>query len=66
MTPSPQPQTVGTEYGDKWIAWDEANIRIIGCGDSYEAAKKAGQDAGTPDPTVEYVPPADGAFVGSL
>ena len=61
---TPQPETVGIEYGDKWIAWDEANLKIIGSGNSYEEAKEAGQATGTPDPIIEYIPPTDGAFIG--
>ncbi len=62
----PEPEVVGAEYGGKWIAWDEQNLRIVSSGDTYSEAKLAGEAAGIAEPVLEFVPPSDAGFVGTL
>jgi hypothetical protein len=61
-----QPQTVGAEYGGKWIAWDEQNIRIVASGDTFDEVQHAAQSAGVEEAILEFVPPSDSAFIGGL
>lgn len=62
----PEPDTVSEKFGDSWIAWDEANIHIVGIGSTANEAKQIALAAGVSDPILEFVPPSDAAFLGGL
>jgi hypothetical protein len=62
----PEPETVGEQYGGRWIAWDGENLRIIASGATAEQAKQDALAAGVNDPTLEFVPPSDAAFAGGI
>ena len=67
MEPTPsQPETVGTEYGGKWIAWDDDGLKIAASGGTYEEARDQALAAGVQVPGLEFVPPSDRAFVGGV
>jgi len=59
----PEPETVGEQYGGKWIAWDAENIRIVASGANADEAKQNALATGVSEPTLEFVPPSDAAFV---
>ncbi len=61
-----EPESVGEEFGGKWIAWDEENLHIVGSGATAEEAKRHALVEGVREPTLEFVPPSDAAFVGGL
>ena len=61
-----EPDVVGPEFSGQWIAWDDANLRIIAHGPSFEEVHRQTLAAGSIAPTFEFVPPADAAFVGGL
>ena len=62
----PEPETVGEQYGGKWIAWVGENLRIVASGATSVQAKQNALAAGESDPTLEFVPPSDAAFAGGL
>ena len=62
----PEPETVGEQYGGKWIAWDAENIHIVASGSTADEAKQRALVAGVSDPTLDFVPPSDAAFVSGL
>lgn len=62
----PDPDTVGEEFGGKWIAWDEENIHIVASGATADEAKQIARLAGVSDPVLEFVPPTDATFVGGV
>jgi hypothetical protein len=57
---------VGEEFGGKWIAWDDENLHIVASGATAEEAKQHALGEGVRDPTLEFIPPSDSAFVGGL
>jgi hypothetical protein len=61
-----EPDAVGEEHGGKWIAWDHANIHIIATGVTADEARRNAEAAGVRDPILEFVPPADAAFMGGV
>jgi hypothetical protein len=62
----PQPETVGEQYGGKWIAWDGENLHIVASGATADETRQIALAAGVSDPTLEFVPPSDAAFAGGL
>lgn len=66
MQSLPNRQTVGAEYGGKWIAWDQNGLSIIACGETYQEALKSGESQGVQQPILEYVPQSDAGFAGGL
>lgn len=44
------------ELAGKWIAWDRKQTQIVGCGDSFRAAKEAAAQAGWREVTIAKVP----------
>jgi hypothetical protein len=61
-----EPESVGEEFGGKWIAWDEENLHIGASGATAEEAKRHALAEGVSEPTLEFVPHSDAAFVGGL
>ena len=64
-----QPQEaepVGAEYGGKWIAWDDAALRIVASGETLEEVRKQALAAGVKLPGLEFVPLSDRAFIGGV
>ena len=64
--PREEPQAVTAEYSGKWIAWNEAQTRIVASGETLDEAEEAAQKAGIEQPVMEKVPPLEGGFVGGL
>jgi len=64
--PQPQRETVGAQYGGKWIAWNEDGLTIVASGETYDEAREASRAQGIPQPFLEFVPPSDAAFIGGL
>ena len=62
----PKPETVGEEYGGKWIAWDDDGVKIVASGRTYEEARDEALTSGVKLPGLEFVPPSDRAFVGGI
>jgi hypothetical protein len=62
----PEPDTVGAEYGGKWIAWDDEGLRIVASGETLEQVRQQARTAGVKLPGLEFVPRSDRAFVGGL
>jgi hypothetical protein len=62
----PEVDVVGEEFGGKWIAWDEQNIHIVASGITANEAKQNALGAGVSEPTLEFVPPSDAAFLGGI
>ncbi len=62
----PQRETVGAQYGGKWIAWNAGGMKIIASGETYDEACQASQSQGVALPILEFVPPSDAAFIGGL
>lgn len=56
----------GPEYGGKWIAWDEAELHIVGCGATLRDAEAQALVAGVQEPVLELLPPSDRYFVGGV
>jgi hypothetical protein len=61
-----EPDSVGEEFGGRWIAWDEENLHIVASGATAEEAKQHALNKGISEPTLEFVPPSDAAFVAGL
>jgi hypothetical protein len=61
-----EPETVGPQYSGKWIAWDDDAAKIVASGETLEEARQRAVAAGIEQPGLEFVPPADRAFVGGL
>jgi len=61
-----EPEPIGAEYGGKWIAWDDRALRIVASGDTMEEVRELALAAGVRLPGLEFVPPADRAFVGGV
>jgi hypothetical protein len=61
-----EPESVGEEFGGRWIAWDNENLRIVSSAATPEAAKQNALAEGISEPTLEFVPPSDAAFVGGV
>ena len=64
--PQPQRETVGAQYGGKWIAWNEDGQTIVASCETYDETREASQSKGIPQPILEFVPPSDAAFIGGL
>jgi hypothetical protein len=64
--PNTSPEPVGANYGGKWIAWNDEAVKIVASGDTLEAVRQQALDAGVKLPGLEFVPPADRAFVGGV
>jgi hypothetical protein len=62
----PEPDPVGAEYGGKWVAWDDRALRIVASGETMEEVREWALAAGVKMPDLEFVPPADRAFVAAL
>ena len=62
----PEPDTVGAEYGGKWIAWDDHGLKIVASGETLEEARQKARSAGVKLPGLEFVPPSDRAYVGGV
>jgi hypothetical protein len=60
------PDVVTEDYGGTWIAWDHHNVHIVAKGATIEQATTLAQSLGVKDPTLEFVPPSDAAFVGGV
>jgi hypothetical protein len=59
-------ETVGPQYSGKWIAWDDDATKIVASGATLEEARQRATAAGVEQPGLEFVPPADRAFIGGL
>jgi len=57
---------VTEDYGGTWIAWDQQNVHIVATGATIEQATTLAQSLGVNEPTLEFVPPSDAAFVGGV
>jgi hypothetical protein len=66
QSPNPESEPVGAQYGGKWIAWDDEAVRIVASGESLQAVREQALRAGVKLPGLEFVPPADRAFVGGV
>jgi hypothetical protein len=66
MAPSnlKHPPTVPRQYAGLWIAWDQAQTRIVARGRTFAEAKAAAKAAGEPDALLAKAPKADVRFVG--
>jgi hypothetical protein len=60
------PEPVGAQYGGKWIAWDDGATQIVASGETMEEVRQEALRAGILLPGLEFVPPADRAFVGGV
>ena len=65
-TQQPEPETVGAQYGGKWIAWDDDGLKIVASGDTLEQVREQARSAGVKLPALEFVPPSDRAFIGAV
>lgn len=63
---SQEPEPIGAKYGGKWIAWDDAAVRVVASGETLEEVRKQAVEAGVKLPGLEFVPPSDRAFVGGV
>jgi hypothetical protein len=61
-----EPDKVGEEHGGRWIAWDDENLHIVASGATMLEVQQEAQSAGIREPTIEFVPPSDGSFVGGI
>jgi hypothetical protein len=61
-----EPETVGAEYGGKWIAWDDDGLKIVASGESLEEVRERALTGGVRLPALEFVPPSDRAFIGGV
>jgi hypothetical protein len=61
-----EPPIVPIEYSGLWIAWDQAQTKIIASGKTFAEVKRAAEKAGECDPLFDKVPRSDVRFVGGL
>ena len=61
-----EPEPVGAQYGGRWIAWDDEALKIVASAETMEEVREEARRAGVSLPGLEFVPPADRAFVGGV
>ena len=61
-----EPETVGAEYGGKWIAWDDQGTTIVASATTLEEVRETARRAGVERPGLEFVPRSDRAFAGGV